>query len=236
MGHSEIQLVEQIALAEWRLRRVIRAERGEIQAQMPSSTSDFDNFEKEIKEATKLFPARLPEILSESTMGIVLQRRKVEDVLDELEREGTVSEETCQLLGRLFGDESDSPATILNTLFSEEIPEGEEDGSESESEPTAKTDKPRPDPKAAAREHLETVLKDLDRRAQKLYKQEQINLEIARQRLIIPQSFALERIRRYETGIKREMRHDIDQLERLQRRRRGEPLPPTVNVNVSRDD
>jgi hypothetical protein len=32
------------------------------------------------------------------------------------------------------------------------------------------------------------------------------------------------------------MYRDIDQLERLQRRRRGEPPPPTVNVKVSNDD
>ncbi len=70
----------------------------------------------------------------------------------------------------------------------------------------------------------------------RLREQETTDLEIAGQRLSIPQGPELERIQRYETAIKRDMYRAIDQLERLQRRRRGEPLPPTVNVKVSNDD
>ena len=80
------------------------------------------------------------------------------------------------------------------------------------------------------------TLKNLDRQERKLRKQERTDLEIARQRLSIPHGHELERFQRYETTIKRDMYRAIDQLERLQRRRRGEPPPPTVNVNVSRDD
>ena len=101
---------------------------------------------------------------------------------------------------------------------------------------TATADEGDSDTKETARNHLGTTLKDLDRQERKLRKQERIALEIARQRLSIPQGLELERIQRYETAIKREMRRDIDQLERLQRRRRGEPPPPTVNVNVSKDE
>jgi len=233
-GHTERHLVQQIGRAEWRLSRAIRAELGEIRTQMPSSTPNFNDAEKQIEEAAKLSPHTLQKILAESTLGILCLRKAVENALDELESEGTVSEETCLHLGRLFGDQRDSPATILNTLFFEEMPEGEEDDLDTDREPTA--DKAGPDEKAAARKHLEMVLKDLDRRARNVHKHERTNLEIARQRLSIPQSLALERILRYETAIKREMRRDIDQLERLQRRRRGEPLPPTVNVNVSKDE
>ena len=90
--------------------------------------------------------------------------------------------------------------------------------------------------KAAARKQLKMTLKNLDRPERKLHNQERINLEIVRQRLSIPQASELETIQRYETAIKRDMYRAIDQLERLQRRRRGEPPPPTVNVNVSKDD
>jgi len=83
---------------------------------------------------------------------------------------------------------------------------------------------------------LKDTLRDLDRQERKLRKQEKTGLEIGRQRLSIPGDSALERIQRYETSIKREMYRDIDQLECLQRRRRGEPTPPTVNVNVSKDE
>jgi hypothetical protein len=80
------------------------------------------------------------------------------------------------------------------------------------------------------------TLTDLDRQERNLQKQERIDVEIVRQRLSIPKPSKLETIQRYETAIKREMNRDIDQLDRLQRRRKGEPQPPTVHVNVSNDD
>jgi hypothetical protein len=123
-GHMEVHLVEQIGLAEWRLRRTRRAELGEIRTQIPSSTLNFNDVEKQIEEAAKLSPHTLQKILAESTLGILCLRKAVENALDELESEGTVSEETCLRLQRLFGDQRDSPATILNTLFFEEMPEG----------------------------------------------------------------------------------------------------------------
>ena len=92
------------------------------------------------------------------------------------------------------------------------------------------------DKKAAARKHLQMALKDLDRRERKQHEQETIDLEIARLCLSIPHGPELERLQRYETTIKRDMHRAMDQLERLQRRRRGEPQPPTLNVNVSNDD
>jgi hypothetical protein len=95
-------------------------------------------------------------------------------------------------------------------------------------------DKDEAEKKAAGRQYLETVLKDLNDRERRLREQETTDLDIARQRLSIPQGPELECIQRCETAIKREMRRDIDQLER--RRRGGEPPAPTVNVDVSKDD
>ena len=73
----------------------------------------------------------------------------------------------------------------------------------------------------------------LERLGRKVRRQEKLEREIELQRLSVPKSSSLELIQRYETGIKRDMYRAMDQLERLQRRRRGEPPPPTLNVNVS---
>ena len=40
---------------------------------------------------------------------------------------------------------------------------------------------------------------------------------------------------RYETSAQRQLVHAINQLERLQRARKGEHVPPPVNVQVSGD-
>jgi len=235
-GHTERHLVEQIGLAEWRLRRAHRAELGEIRTQMASRmASEASEVEYEIKQAFQRDPERLPHILAKSTTGIAYLREAVEDAFDELESEGTVSEVSIDELERVFGEEADSPVTMLKVWFVEEMPEGNEEDLDSDGEPRRRR-RTSAKKKAAARKHLEMTLKDLDRQERKLHKQERTDLEIVRQRLSIPQASELETIQRYETAIKRDMYRAIDQLEHLQRRRRGEPPPPTVNVNVSCDD
>jgi hypothetical protein len=239
-GYTELHFVEQIAVGIWRLRRVDRAELGEIRKQL--AMPEASDIEAEIEEAYEHFSESLPELVEKSSAGIPYLRTAVEYARDELESEGTVSEKVCYHLGFVFSKMAYNPATKLRDWFhpeecdeaeEEEYEEEEEDG---DSEPTPTADEDEPDKKAAARKHLEMTLKDLDRRERKLREQERTDLEIARQRLSIPQSPELEHIQRYRTAINRDMSRAIDQLERLQRRRRSEPLLPTVNVNVSKDD
>jgi hypothetical protein len=49
----------------------------------------------------------------------------------------------------------------------------------------------------------------------------------------IPSPEALGKLLRYETTIERYLGHALDRLERLQRRRRGEPVPPPVSVRLT---
>ena len=167
-GHTEIHLVEQIGLAEWRLRRVRRAELGEIRKQMASSMAS--HVEAEIERTFEHFPERLPKILRESTAGLSYLWRAVEDALDELESEGEVSEVSIEDLEALFGTETESPTTKLRIWFVEEMPEGNEEASDRDGEPTPTADNGEPDKKAAARKHLEMTLNDLDRQGRKQHK------------------------------------------------------------------
>jgi len=50
---------------------------------------------------------------------------------------------------------------------------------------------------------------------------------------LIPVQEVSERLLRYETHFGREVDRILNQLERLQKMRKGEPVPPTLNVNVS---
>ncbi len=234
VGHTERYLVEQLGLAEWKQRRVLRAELGEIRKQMARVASAVSEVKDEIKQAYRHSPERLPQVLGESSAGIPYLRGAVEYALIQLKSVGEVSQTHIKHLERVFGEESESLVMMLKDCFVVEIPEGNEEDLDSDGEPRRRRKSAKR--KAAAREYLEMTLKDLDRRERKLRKQEKIDLEIVRQRLSIPKARRLERIQRYETAIKRGMYRDIDQLERLQRRRKGEPQPPTVNVNVSSDD
>jgi hypothetical protein len=57
--------------------------------------------------------------------------------------------------------------------------------------------------------------------------------KIARDQVAIPRAEVLDRVLRAEAATERHRNQAIDQLERLQRRRRGEAVPPPVNVRVS---
>ena len=52
-------------------------------------------------------------------------------------------------------------------------------------------------------------------------------------RLSVPSKEAVDKILRYETAIERQLYRAINQLERLQRRRRGDIVPPPINVELS---
>ncbi len=51
--------------------------------------------------------------------------------------------------------------------------------------------------------------------------------------LLLPPDEDMEKIHKHETTIKRQLHKDIDQLDKLQRRMRGEGEPPQINVDVS---
>src|SRR5208282_3463553 len=56
--------------------------------------------------------------------------------------------------------------------------------------------------------------------------------EIAHAQHAIPDRESLDRILRYETAIEKNLGRALDRLERLQRRRRGEPVLPPVSVRL----
>lgn len=58
-------------------------------------------------------------------------------------------------------------------------------------------------------------------------------LEVVRLRQSIPASEDMDRLLRYETAIERQLYRALAQLERLQRQRRGEPVPPPLQVEVN---
>lgn len=69
---------------------------------------------------------------------------------------------------------------------------------------------------------------------QKLLKENEVKrMEIEAKRSLVPESPALERLLRYEASLERSFDRTLSQLERLQRMRRGQPVPPTVKLELS---
>ena len=50
----------------------------------------------------------------------------------------------------------------------------------------------------------------------------------------LPSASATDKLQRYEAHVDRQLSRNMDQLERLQRRRKGENVPPPLNINLGR--
>jgi hypothetical protein len=81
------------------------------------------------------------------------------------------------------------------------------------------------------------ILADEKKRIEKLRaerdERERLELESLPARLSLPPKDPMDKILRYETAIERQLYRAINELERLQRRRGGELVPPPINLEVS---
>ena len=73
---------------------------------------------------------------------------------------------------------------------------------------------------------LEALLKQVEQNEQRYS-------DIRLATLAVPNSEVMDKIIRYETAINRQIYRAISELERLQRQRKGEPVPPRINVDIT---
>ena len=58
-------------------------------------------------------------------------------------------------------------------------------------------------------------------------------IEVELLRRSVPDTQQLDRLLRYESHLERSIDRTLSRLERLQRMRKGQPVPPPLNVNVT---
>jgi CRISPR/Cas system-associated endonuclease Cas1 len=63
---------------------------------------------------------------------------------------------------------------------------------------------------------------------------ENLAVDAEARRFSLPTADATDKLLRYEAHLDRQLYRAMDQLERLQRQRRGENVPPPLNVNLGR--
>ena len=85
-------------------------------------------------------------------------------------------------------------------------------------------------------EYLDNELKRLNALKACTLLREKLEEDAEIRSLSLPPKDKLDNILRYETHIDRQMSRAMDQLERLQRRRRGEMVPPPLSLNVQTKD
>ncbi len=233
-GILEEMLVEKIAICYWRLRRVLKCEKGEIRKHLDSAVWHFvfKKLDEFYHNKDMIFLESYRRNLDRSSLGLKYLIGILVETKDEIEATGSFSDNTATRLLENFGQEQGKMAFNL-TLFKwlMEKAEKPEKGPQDEEEP--------PDPKVLRKSMIELIDSEIEKMTDfKAGFEEKDGNERNAEflSLYLPDKPVIDKILRYETTIDRQLYRAIDQLERLQRARQGDSVPPPINVHLSHEN
>ena len=223
VGLLEEMLVDQIATAHWRLRRAMKAESGEIALNVDEGQWARHTRKPGLDMDDWLAHDDASFAMHESVLGIKYLEKRLREVREAMAREGELSEATMRTLRTQFGGNPNMLTDRLAELrdYWLKNPDGLEAS-------------------ALRAKHQQMVGEFLDDESLFLKGQmivcaeREENAEAARQTAaVLPSLEVLDKIMRYETKLERQLHRAMNQLERLQRRRLGEVVPPPLVMVVS---
>jgi hypothetical protein len=222
VGPLEEMLVDQIIQASWRLRRARTAESGEI-----TLSVDEGHWQRHRPHPQQLWDLSEPwddpvRNMENSAAGNHLLARWLCEVRARVEAEGELTDATIKIP---FDGQPNGLAEELEKLRRACSPPPEAPA------PDAAVQREETKRKLLARINIK--LGHLDWQMQKC-QQRELSEEQARQAAaVLPSADTLEKILRYETALERQLYRSMNELERLQRRRRGENVPAPLTVELS---
>jgi hypothetical protein len=231
-GGLEELLVEKLATISWRHRRLLVAEGAEIRRNTEFLEQDQRSKEHEEAEETAasstleydgglIRQIRNPDVLNHCLELLV-------ELREGLETDGFDEERDTSILKKIYGDGGHLRETLHDSyalwFSTAETPEEER-----QREGYA-------DPKQCKQNVLDEV--DAEIKRLKQYRKTRESIESDRHKLEIlrrsvPESPGLDRLLRYEANLERSFDRALNQLERLQRIRLGQPVAPRIDVNLS---
>jgi hypothetical protein len=227
-GKVETGLVEDLVWNRWRKRRLFQAERAQIQEAIEFAT--FDSLSAQALEAWDRSRAgeTAGGMLRDTSNPYVI--RDAIDILTQFrasfEKNGFKKDEDPWLLRKLYGLDHDNAAPIgllRSFQLCSKLAAGE-----------LKTVEPH-----SADELKKEMLECLDAEIERLKILEVLMLAAGERRgehhttaALIPAQGDLDRIIRCETHLSREYDRLLNQLERVQRIRLGQPTPPTIRLEI----
>ena len=234
-GTSEETLVEKLASLNWRYRRLLVAEAAEIGKAMKFVESENDI--RQLVEGNQILQnedeaERKAGLVRFTTNPKILERvlALLTEVRDDIANRGFNSSWDLENLETLYGE-----GQHLGNMVREEYLVWNHIAKAVKKEPGRDR---RVTPERCVAWFLEVLTAEIDRlseyqRARAVIDAERIKLD----RLCdsVPNSPALDRLLKYEASIERAFDRTLGQLERLQRIRRGQPVLPTIKVDVSKN-
>jgi hypothetical protein len=231
VGTLEELLVEKLAILFWRNRRLLIAEGAEIRAS--SEFVEWDGHERQHQEFQELLSLRSnggfirwianPQVLQ----GCV---NLLKELKEGIEACGFVPGSDNVILAKLYGidhKENWHYALSFSYVLWSRVAAFPEEERKQKGLPSAQEAKER------FLAELRGAIKGLGRYEKELATILAGKLELESLRQNVPDAPQLDRLLRYETSLERAIERTLNQLERTQRMRLGQPVVPPINVNVS---
>jgi hypothetical protein len=231
VGQLEELLVEKLAMLTWRYRRLLVAENAEL-----TKNTEFlesDECEREALEAERIGISSSTSIngglMSNIANGDVLDRclEYLAVLLERIRVNGFNVNGDVEILERLYGDRPQLNETLREFYAvwhdTSKVPEAE------------RQLRGYDDPEQCEKNALIYISEEIRilkayKKARESNKSERTKLEILARN--IPNTSALDQLLRYEASLERSFDRTLNQLERLQRMRRGQPVTPRIDVNI----
>jgi len=252
VGVVEESLVQTIAACWWRKARVIRAENGEIRKRLDTiavdqALRDSDKVNlilavshMELGLFSRENPAdKIPRMEQWAAMqraqttlrahpsGLIYLRSLLEKAKTEMASDGHISERTWGAIWCEFG--------FWNYPFTLHCSHAGPPAAEAESRPLgAGGDKEAAEKRAAVVASIDHELGRLSAFEDYTLERKNHAVDAETRSFSLPPVDATDKLLRYEAHLDRQLYRAMDQLERLQRQRRGEKVPPPLNINLGR--
>jgi hypothetical protein len=251
VGVVEESLVQTIATCWWRKARVIRAENGEIRKRLDLlavdrvlQLSDESNLNVAIEALDlRLFPpvksddrvyskerwATLQDVeinLRRHRSGLDYLRALLMDAKLEITSEGYISERVQEKIHSAF--------YFWDSVFALACQASGPPYPKAEPSPSPDIGTQEADRRAALVALIDDRIRRIDGFRGLAEEREEFALDAEPRRCSLPPADATDKLLRYEAHLDRQLYRAMDQLERLQRHRRGEAVPPPLNINLGR--
>ena len=251
VGQVEEILVERIVMTQWRLRRGVLAETGEI-----ALSVDGGLRRREDRQPLPLgvFGNPLQDAavqMEKTTQGLEYLTAVLRSVRRNVERDGELTEATCESVRKWFMNHPNAIARQLEEFrerMATDVSAAKASadtsavaGALADTSADGTADAEGLSEEEMKENHQRGMLMFIDEKLEEYAKlseqreEREDKDEWARQAAdVLPSAKVLDKILRYEGALERQMYRALLQLERLQRRREGEDVPPPMTMEVLR--
>jgi hypothetical protein len=219
-GPVEEMLVDQIVTTHWRWRRALTAESGEIALSVDAGQWKRCQANPALRWMKWEAGGDPVGAMKDSSMGNSILANWLRQVRERVEQEGKLTEAAIKI--PFFGKPNDLSKDLdeLRRRLSRNSA-GTDAADRSEEN------------KQQALAYIDGELKMLESGKADCARREMAEEQARQAAAVLPSLEVLEKILRYESKLERQMYRALTQLERLQRVRRGEAVPPPVTVELS---